>query len=75
MSRDFLESVKIVIKTDDGNKAIAESKGSAPRGMLLAFTLLPQNRREWVLRNMQAEHEKMVAKEAERAKATTGEQP
>lgn len=69
MSREVIESVKIVIKTEDGNRLAIEGKGSAPRGMLSAFSCLPVKRREWLLSTMQAEHASMLEKAA--AKATT----
>lgn len=70
MSRDVVESVKIVIKTEDGGRLVLEGKGSAPRGMLSAFSVLPQKRREWLLRNMQTEHEKLLARAAENENQT-----
>lgn len=69
MAREIIESVRIVIKTEDGVRAEVNSKGSAPRGMHLAFSMLPAKRREWLLKHMQAEHEKLAAKEAARATA------
>ena len=67
MSREVIESVKIVIKTDDGNRLCLEGKGSAPKGMLTAFTVLPAKRRAWLLEKMQAKHAEILAREAERA--------
>ncbi len=65
MSREVVESVKIVIKTEGGGRLEVQSKGSAPRGMLTAFGMLPAKRREWLIKHMQAEHEQMLAREAE----------
>lgn len=64
MSREVVESVKIVIKTEDGNRLETSGKGSAARGMLTAFVCLPQKRREWLMKNMQAEHVRMLEREA-----------
>ena len=71
MSREVIESVKIVIKTDDGNRLCLEGKGSAPQGMLTAFVVLPVKRRAWLLEKMQAKHTEILAREAERAKEGT----
>lgn len=64
MAREVVESVRIVIKTDDGNRLAIEGKGSAPRGMLTAFGCLPEKRRVWLLEKMQADHQKMLEREA-----------
>lgn len=70
MTREVIESAKIVIKTEDGNRLEVASKGSAARAMLTAFECLPQKRREWLLKNMQAEHEKIMARDAGAALVT-----
>jgi hypothetical protein len=66
MSREVIESVKIVIKTEDGNRLAIEGKGSAPRGMLSAFSCLSAKRREWLLSQMQAEHSSLLEKASAR---------
>lgn len=65
MAREVIESFRIVIKTEDGNRAEVVGKGSAPRGMLTAFGCLPQKRREWLLTRMKAEHDKLLASSAD----------
>lgn len=66
--REVIESVKIVIKTSDGNRLAIEGKGSATRGMVTAFNCLPPSRREWLLEEMAGTHAKMLAREAATAK-------
>jgi hypothetical protein len=73
MAREVIESAKIVIKTEDGNRLELNGKGSAPRVMLMAFECLPQKRREWLLKHMQQEHEKLLAKAAPTTPPTTQE--
>jgi hypothetical protein len=63
MAREVIESAKIVIKTEDGNRLAIQGKGSAPRVMLTAFTVLSQKRREWLMKHMAAEHAKILARE------------
>lgn len=69
--REVVESTKIVIKTDDGNRLCLEGKGSVVQGMLTAFTLLPVKRRTLLLEKMQAKHAEILEREAERAKEGT----
>ena len=69
MSREVIESVKIVIKTEDGNRLEISGRGSVPKGMLSAFSCLPVKRREWLLSKMQAEHASLLEKAA--AKSAT----
>lgn len=62
MSRkEVVESVKIVIIAEDGNRMCVEGKGSAPSGMLTAFACLPEKRRVWLLEKMRAKHDAMLA--------------
>lgn len=63
-AKKVIESVQIVIKTDDGIKLNVASKGSAPKGMLLAFELLPADRRQWLLEQMRLSHDRLNAKAA-----------
>jgi hypothetical protein len=65
MAREVVESVRIVIKTEDGNRLETSGKGSAPQGMLTAFICLPAKRREWLLRKMWEKHQAMLTREAE----------
>lgn len=60
-AKKVIESVQIVIKTDDGIKLNVASKGSAPKGMLLAFELLPADRRQWLLEQMRQSHDRLNA--------------
>lgn len=61
MPGEVTESVRIVIKTEDGNRLEYASKGSAPRGMLSAFDMLPVKRQAWLLKRMQEVHDKAKA--------------
>lgn len=64
MPREVIESVKIVVRTDDGNRFEIQGKGSAPDGMHTAFIALSTKRQEWLLRKMWATHQRRVAEEA-----------
>lgn len=61
MAREVIESVRVVIKTDDGIRFEYTSKGSAPRGMLGAFSALPEKRRKWLMEQMAAEDARIKA--------------
>lgn len=63
MSRPVIESTKIVIKTERGNRIALESKGSATDGMFTAFYCLPADRREKLLKAMTEKHAEMLARE------------
>lgn len=60
MTRKVIESAKIVLKTESGNRLEINGKGSAPRVMLTAFECLPSNRRLWLLDKMQTKHVELV---------------
>lgn len=63
MPREVIESTRIVIKTEAGNRVELSGKGSACRGMLTAFECLPIERQEWLLRRMWGAHMDRLAKE------------
>lgn len=65
MSREVIESVRIVIKTPDGNRLAVEGKGSAVHGMHSAFMCLSGARREKLLAMLTKTHAEMNAKEQE----------
>lgn len=64
MSRPVIESTKIVIKTEGGNRICLEGKGSATQGMLTAFYCLSATRREKLLTAMTKKHAEMLARES-----------
>lgn len=69
MTRKVIESAKIVLKTESGNRLEINGKGSAPRVMLTAFECLPSNRRLWLLDKMQTKHVELVEQALARASA------
>jgi hypothetical protein len=69
MAREVIESVKIVIKTEDGNRFEVAGKGSAVNGMATAFLALPTKRQEVLLRKLWDSHQKRLERDA----ATTQE--
>ena len=58
--RKVIERAVIVIKTEDGTRLEFNSYGNAARTMLTAFGCLTHKRREWLLKNMQVEHDKLL---------------
>lgn len=67
MAREIVESVKIVIKTESGNRLEWASEGSATSGMLMAFTCLSVERQERLLRKMWENHQKQLKARADAA--------
>lgn len=65
MSREVIESVRIVIKSPCGNRLVVEGKGNAVHGMHSAFMCLTPSRRENLLSMLTKTHDKMSAKEQE----------
>ena len=72
MSREVIESVKIVIETIDGNRMEVTGKGSAVNGMASAFLALSTERQELLLRQLWKRHQERLqsATQAEREKGT-----
>jgi len=71
MAREVIESVKIVIKTEDGNRFEIEGKGSAVGGMSTAFLALSTKRQEALLRKLWDSHQKRL----QQASTTTTQEP
>lgn len=60
MPREVTESVKVVLRTENGNRLELNSKGNAAAGMLTAFECMPASRREKLLKRMKDSHEEML---------------
>lgn len=60
MAREVIESVKIVIKTSDGNRMEVAGKGSAVNGMAAAFLALSTERQELLLRKLWKRHQERL---------------
>lgn len=75
MAREVVESVKIVIKTEDGNRMEVSGKGSAVKGMTTAFLCLSTDRQELLLRKLWTRHQERLQREREaiNAKSQEGE--
>lgn len=64
MAREVIESVKIVIKTSDGNRMEVAGKGSAVSGMATAFLALSTDRQEKLLRMLWKRHQERLQADA-----------
>lgn len=69
MPRDVIESVKIVIKTEDGNRMEVSGKGSAVKGMATAFLCLSTQRQETLLRKLWSQHQERLQAELDAAQS------
>ena len=59
-----VESTKIVIATDNGNRLELNGKGSVVTAMVMAFGFLPMGRREEMIASIEKEHARMLVREA-----------
>jgi len=60
--RNVVESARIVIRSDDGNRLEINGKGDAAESMFTGFYCLGEARRAKLLERMQAVHAEMLAK-------------
>lgn len=67
MAREVIETVKIVVKTEDGNRMEVAGKGSAVNGMATAFIALSTARQELLLRKLWKRHQERLQSDRERA--------
>ena len=66
MSREVIESVKIVIK-EDGQRMRVEATGCATSGIVMAFMCFSPARREFTIKKLIEEHERMLKREQEKS--------
>lgn len=64
MPREVTESVKVVIKSEEGHRFEISSKGSAVNGMVSAFMALSTKRQELLLRKMWKIHQSRIQGES-----------